>query len=338
MAFIQLNKQNFFHNLTLISQKAGGKEKVALVLKDNAYGHGLMEMAHLAKEFGIKKAVVQLESEARAIEPFFDYILVLADIPKQPSDMIRYTINTLENIENFPKNTKVELKVDTGMHRNGIDERELEEAFWRIVRQGLELEAVFSHHRSADELTSEWFWQEENFKRIVEKVKALAKKHDIPPLRFHIDNSASLFRRSRLTYDMVRVGIAAYGCLEMAKGLHTPPLKPVLSLHANKIARKKLQKGSRIGYGGTHTLKNDAIVSTYDVGYGDGLFRSLSNDYETPQKQKLLGRISMDNATFLTQEDTITVFDDAKEVARQLQTIPYEILTSLTPTLQRVVV
>ncbi len=337
MAFIRLHKQNFFHNLILIANQAGGKEKIALVLKDNAYGHGLLEMATLASEFGIQKAVVQLQREADAIKEYFDYILVLADMPTKPSETIRYTINTLEDIEKFPKNTKVELKVDSGMHRNGVDEHELEEAFELIKKHNLRLEAVFSHHRSADELTSEWFWQNENFERIVGTAKALAKRYDFPPLRFHIDNSASLFRREKPRYDMARIGIAAYGCLEMEKGLQTPPLKPVLSLHAKKIGTKRLKKGMRIGYGGSYTILDDTTASTYDIGYGDGLFRSLSNRYKTPNGTKILGRISMDNTVFASKRKSIEVFNDAREVAKNVGTIPYEVLTSLNSFLERIV-
>ena len=335
MAFIRLDKENFFHNLDLIAEKAGGKERVALVLKDNAYGHGLLEMASLAKEFGITKAVVQLESEAKVIEPYFAYILVLADVPSAASERVRYSINTLLDIERFPKGTKVELKVDSGMHRNGIDEAELAEAFALIAKRRLKLEAVFSHHRSAEELTSEWFWQNENFGRIVEASKKLTKKYNFSPLRFHLDSSASLFRRSSPLYDMVRVGIAAYGCLKMDRGLDTPPLKPVLSLHAKKIGTKKLRKGMRLGYGGSYTLQDDLVVSTYDIGFGDGFFRSLSNNYETPTGEKLLGRISMDNTLFASQKEQIEIFSDARVIAQKVKTNPYEILTSLHPSLKR---
>ena len=72
MAKILLNKQNLFHNLDIISKQAKGNDKVAIVLKDNAYGHGLLEIAQLASEFGIKKAVVRTLDEALKIENYFD--------------------------------------------------------------------------------------------------------------------------------------------------------------------------------------------------------------------------------------------------------------------------
>ena len=71
MAFIKINKQNFFHNLNQIALKTGSKEKIAIVLKDNAYGHGLECMAALASEFGIQHAVVRSRAEAKKIETFF---------------------------------------------------------------------------------------------------------------------------------------------------------------------------------------------------------------------------------------------------------------------------
>ncbi len=338
MPFIKINKQNFFHNLDIIAQKTQSKDKIALVLKDNAYGHGLKIMASLAHEYGIKKAVVQNDREARSIASLFEDILVLADIPKERASNIHYTINSLDQIALFPKGAKVELKVDTGMHRNGIAPQETEAAFAAIRRRGLELVGVFSHHRSADELTSEWFWQKENFKKIKKNAMELAKKYGVKKLRFHLDNSASTMRTQNFNEDIARIGIAAYGCLEMPKALKTEEFKPVLSLYADKISTKKLPKGARIGYGGTHRLQNDAALSTYNIGYGDGFLRCLSHNYTTPEGCKIAGRISMDNSSFYSDKEHLLIFEDAREVAKQAGTISYEILTSLKPEIPRKVV
>ena len=338
MPFIKINKQNFFNNLDTIAQKTQRKNKIALVLKDNAYGHGLDIMAKLANEYGITKAVVQNDKEAQSIVPLFESVLVLADIPKQADEKIHYTINTIDDIPRFPKQTKVHLKVDTGMHRNGIDPSELEAAFAAIIKQDLQLTGIFSHHRSADELTSEWFWQKENFKKIKKASLELIRQFDLPLPAFHLSNSASLMRSSTFDEDMARVGIAAYGCMEVPKPLQNEELKPVLSLYANKIGSKQLPKGSRIGYGGAHTLKEDAIISTYDIGYGDGFLRCLSHSYTTPKGYRIAGRISMDNSSFYSEEEKLLIFDDARDVAKQAGTIAYEVLTSLKPDIPREVV
>jgi len=335
MAYITLNKNNFFNNLDIIASRTKSIDKIAIVLKDNAYGHGLLEMATLSQEYGIKKAVVRTEMEAEVIKDFFEYILVLAEIPNEASSKIRYTINDIKNIAQFPKNTLVELKVDTGMHRNGILMSELHDAFIKIKDAGLILEAVFTHHRSADELTSEWFWQNDNFKKVKVEASYLAGEFGFVPLRFHSVNSASLFRTENFDEDMARVGIAAYGCMKLANSLHVEGLEPVLSLYANKISSREVNKGERVGYGATYTFEQDCTVSNYNFGYGNGFLRACSNNYTTPNKQKLVGRISMDNSSFISDKDELLIFDDARVIAESANTISYEILTSIKPEIER---
>lgn len=302
MANIILNKNNFFNNLDLISKHTKSKDKIAIVLKDNAYGHGISEMASLAKEYGVKKAVVRSNDEAKSIEEFFEYILVLGDIPKEPSSKMRYTINDIKSISKFPKETLVELKVDTGMHRNGISMSELHDAFMQIKEAGLILEAVFTHHRSSDELTSEWFWQNDNFKKVKQEAAYLAEEFGFGSLRFHSANSASLFRTDSFDEDMARVGIASYGCLEGYEGF-----APVLSLYADKISSREVKRGQRVGYGGTFVAKDNCVVSNYDFGYGDGFLRNSSNEFVTSNGVEQVGRISMDNSSFITNEENLLI-------------------------------
>lgn len=339
MASIILNKNNFFNNLDIIANRTKSVDKIALVLKDNAYGHGLLQMAGMASEYGIKKAVVQSSAEADAIENFFDSILVLADMPKSANAKASYTINDLNSIEKFAKGTKVELKVDTGMHRNGVEMSELQEAFAKIKRAGLLLSGVFTHHRSADELSSEWFWQRENFKIVKERARELACEFGFENFRFHSCNSAALFRDNDFDEDMARVGIAAYGCLELPKPFESYDFKPVLSLFASKNSSRVLNTGMRVGYGGDGEIFKESVVSNYDFGYGDGFLRVCAqNGYETPEGIKLIGRISMDNSSFLSDEEKLLVFNDARVAAKYAKTISYEVLTSLKPEIKREIV
>ncbi len=336
MAFIQLSRQAFFHNLDIIAQRTESVDKIALVLKDNAYGHGLIETASMAKEYGIKRAVVRSVHEAGQLIDYFSYILVLAEIPLTASEQVVYTLNTLDDIEKFPLRCRVEIKVDTGMHRSGVASEELEQAFEKAVAAGLKVEGVFTHFRSADTLSSEWFWQMKIFDGLKERSAALAKKYGMEPLRFHSKNSAALFRAAPCDDAMVRVGIAAYGCLQMDTTLFQPELKPVLSLWANKVATKRLLPSQRVGYNGTYRAPMEQTVSTYDVGYGDGLLRAASNnDYVTPDKTALLGRVSMDNTTFHSEAETLCIFNDANVYAESAGTIGYEVLVRLTSHLKR---
>ena len=330
MARITLNKSNFFHNLDIIKAQTQSVEKIALVLKDNAYGHGLLEMATLAQEYGITKAVVRSNAEAQTIEEFLEYILVLADIPKVPSKKIRYTINDAQSIKEFPKGTLVELKVNTDMNRNGVSIKELNTSIELIEKRGLSLEAIFTHFSCADELNGNYERQYENFSKI---------KQNVPKgLRFHSCNSAALFREESFDEDIVRVGIAAYGCLEMPSSFKKHGLKPILALYAKKISSRQISKGDCVGYGATFECKENQVVSNYDFGYGDGFLRANSNTYKTPEAIQIAGRISMDNSSFLSDEDELLIFNDAREVAPYAKTISYEVLTSLKANIKREII
>ncbi len=338
MAYITLNKKYFFNNLDIITQLTCDKDKIALVLKDNAYGHGLLEVAQMAQEYGIRKAVVRSVSEAEQVEKYFEYILVLADTPAQKSEKIRFTINDLSQIEYFAVGTKVELKVDSAMNRNGIEADELARAFEKIQARGLVLEAVFTHHSSADEENGFYLLQKENFAQIKKEAQRLAKMYGFAPLRLHSCNSAALFKETAFDEDMVRVGIAAYGCLELPfEGLHNK-LQPILQLFIEKISQRTLQKGECVGYGATFQTQQVCEVSNYDFGYADGFLRSCSNHYVTPNGEKIAGRISMDNSSFLTDKEQLLLFDDARVAAKQAGTISYEMLTSLRSYIKRSIV
>ncbi|MEJ2414984.1 MAG: alanine racemase [Sulfurimonas sp.] len=337
MAFITLNKNNFFYNLDIIADKTKSKDKIAVVLKDNAYGHGLCEMATLAREYGITKTVVQTHKDAQDIYEYFNYILVLAEIPKVSDPKIHYTINELDAIKKFPKKTKVELKVNTGMNRNGIEMDQLQEAFALIAERKLKLKGVFTHHASADEEGDYFNFQKENFEKVKLQAKELAKKYNYE-LSFHSANSAALFRTQEFNEDMTRVGIAIYGCLEMPQNICDVDLKPVLSLYANKNSSRIINEGDCVGYGASFKSDKKQMVSNYDFGYGDGFLRACSNIYRTPEGVEIAGRISMDNSSFLSDKDQLLIFNNAKDIAKFAGSFSYEILTSLKGNITRKVI
>lgn len=338
MAIIRLSRKAYFHNLDIIAQKVGAVSKIAVVLKDNAYGHGLLEMAKLSHEYGLKEAVVHNVDEANEIKEYFEKILILAGHEYSVDAKMHYAINALSQIEKMPQGALVELKVDTGMHRNGVAMDEVEQALSQISKQGLLLKGVFTHNRSADTLSSEWFWQRKNFEQVQEQVMALQSKYGYETPRFHSSNSASTFRFNTFDEDLVRVGIAAYGCLEMDETLEQPDLQPVLSLTAKRVATRVLHKGEHVGYNATFRAEKEMVVSTYDVGYADGLIRAASNQYTTPQGEQLLGRISMDNSSFAGERDELVVFDNVNRYAEAAGTIGYEVLVGLHPEIERVVI
>ncbi|WP_295054507.1 alanine racemase [Sulfuricurvum sp.] len=334
MGTIKLSREALIHNLDIIAHQVGGKDKIAVVLKDNAYGHGAVMISQAVSEYGVKQAVVRLEREAEEIVKYFDNVLILGQRPTQVHPQFSYALNSLEEIALYPSGTRVELKIDTGMHRNGIAPDQLEEAFEKIAQRGLICIGVMSHLRAADTLSSEWFWQRQTFDNMKKKASLFAKKQGWT-LRFHISNSAGTFRSSECRDEMVRVGIALYGCLEMDKTLPQPSLKSVLSLWGDKMVTRTLKAGERIGYNGIYEASADEKVSTYDLGYANGLDRLASNRYVTPDGIALRGRISMDSASFASDIEQLMIFDNANEYAKAVGTIGYEILACLDKDLKR---
>jgi len=195
-----------------------------------------------------------------------------------------------------------------------------------IQTQGLKLEAVFTHHSSADEESEFYDLQNRNFEQIKKESRTLAQMYNLDALRFHF------FREGKLADDMARVGIAAYGCLE----LKNSKMQAKLSLYARKLSSRVLNAGECVGYSATYKADTKCVVSNYDCGYGDGFLRS--NEYVTPQNIRIAGRISMDNSSFLTDAEELLIFNDARIVAKYAKTISYEVLISLKGYLKRSVV
>ena len=334
MATIKISKNNLYHNLNQLALKSGSKTKIAAVLKDNAYGHGIELMAKLVSDWGIEQAVVINNQEAGKIEHLFKNTLVLNDtITNNPK--LSYAITEIEALKNAPKGTKLELKVDTGMHRNGILINELQEALNIIKVNNLKLYGVFTHYRSADEFSSEFAWQKANF----EQVKSIVKQAGIKDIRFHSHNSASLLRSKNFNEDLARVGIAMYGYNELPAPLEQIELKPILSLWAKRTSTRALKKGQRVGYGGDFTAPKDMLISTYDTGYGNGLFRGNSKKpLTTKDGLPILGRVSMDFISIESTKEELCIFDNAKDVAKHFNTISYEITTNLKSEINRKVV
>ncbi|MGM0519780.1 MAG: alanine racemase [Campylobacterota bacterium] len=340
MARILISKKNLFHNLDIISKQAGGKEKVCVVLKNNAYGHGLKEVATLACEYGVKKAAVKSLNEALQIEEYFDEILVLTEeIFHTYSHTFHIALNSLEKISNLKSNCNVHIKVDTGMHRNGISMNDIEACIDGLYKRNINITGVFTHHRSADCLSTDFFWQNKNFQEVKTRVLKRCEQLLLPTPKFHSCNSAALFRHQNFDEDFARVGIATYGYIDTEKPLFIPPLKPVLSLWANRITTREIKQNQAIGYGGVYKAKKDMTVSTYNVGYGDGFLRlNERKKYTTPDGYDVLGRVSMDCLSLNTSKDEVCIFNDATSLAKIHDTITYEIVTSLNPYIKREII
>tara|TARA_Y100000994_G_C15698201_1_gene444078 strand:- start:2110 stop:3126 length:1017 start_codon:yes stop_codon:yes gene_type:complete len=337
MAFCVISKSNYFHNLSLIENKIG-KAKIAVVLKNNAYGHGLLEIAQLASEYGIEHAVVNTLSEANKIHDLFKSILVLQDSSSSEiKNNIIITINSIDSIKKLKSRTKVEIKIDTGMNRNGIMIDDLEDALDIIKKNDLILHGVFTHFANAYIDNNSIYDQKQKFdelRNIISKDKRFLKNK----IRFHCCASSSIFRINNDEYDLARVGIMSYGYISLSNKLSKPTLKPVMSLWGEKITSKIVKKGDAIGYGAKYVANQDILSSTYDIGYGDGFMRLDGNKKGTIEDgREILGVVSMNSFSTKGDDDKVCLFNNAERFSILHGTIVYEIISNINPNFRRII-
>ena len=343
--------------------------KIALVMKDNAYGHGLLQIAQLAKENDIDCVFVKNYDEALALQGFFSHITVFyGEVPLDCPSNIYRSITSLESLkklekdlQDFPKKKNlplgIELKCNIGMNRNGIQKSDLDKAFEilaRLISGGeIRLIGVFAHNGYGDnggEKVLDFAKSQANFYEIKRQVRDFCNTLQIPLPRFHSFSTTGALRGKTQTKSslekcelelcdtIVRIGIGAYGyhTAEIPLEIH---LKPVLSLWAFKVATQNLRKGDKIGYGGVSVVSKDGAFSTYDVGYGDGLFR-LGRDMpklHCASGEEILPVMSMDCFSCESDREEICVFSDVSEFAQVFGMTPYVILTHLSPFIPRVI-
>ncbi|NJK93008.1 MAG: alanine racemase [Blastochloris sp.] len=227
------------------------------------------------------------------------------------------------------------IKLNTGMNRLGVDARDLLELF-SLVQENpyLKLEGFYSHYASADSdpvLTGQ---QWADFSAI--------QTHGL--LR-HMDNSAGLLSRPDSASDMVRPGIAVYGISPLPK--FQKELRPALSWKSRITFIREVSKGATLSYGATFRAPRRLRVATVAVGYGDGLFRSLSNRGQVLVQGRLcpiVGRVTMDQILIdisqvspVVEETEVVLIGQqqgktllASDMARDANTIPYEIWCHIT--------
>ena len=323
MATIYINKTNLFKNLSKISSI---NPNILAVIKDNAYGHGIVTISKLLIEFGIKKACVRNNKEAEIIKGFFEEILVFNPTGAREAKNISYAINSLKQLKKN-RHPYIHLKIDTGMHRNGILLNEIDKALDLIKERNFELRGVFSHFCCSEEANNDTFIQYENFKKAKKKIEEFCKKNDLKMPYFHIANSTALDKLPD-TFDYVRPGIAIYGGIE--------GYEPVMKLVANVVCVREIENDG-VGYNKTFFSKEKVTLSTIDVGYSDGIpyFKNGCKLKDT----KAVGKISMDYMSVLGEfKKEVVVFDDVREFVKNFDTITYDILVKMSPRIKRVVV
>jgi alanine racemase len=243
----------------------------------------------------------------------------------------------------------IHLSIDTGMHRLGFDQHEIEPlcAFLR-QRPGLEVRSVFSHLAASEDPQHDDFTHEQA-RRFTHAYEQLIAVLGYRPIR-HLLNSNGITRFPQYQMDMVRLGIGLYG-IDVSNTL-PEPLEIVFSLHATISQIKDIAPGETIGYGRRAKAEKPLRSATISIGYADGLPRAAGNGRFSvmvhDQMAPILGGVCMDmcmiDVTHIpkaAEGDRVTIFGKTPQIeqlAEAAGTIPYELFTGIAPRVKRVYV
>lgn len=351
-------RKNLLHNLAEF-RKVYPQLEFAPVLKSNAYGHGLVEVAEILKHENIPFLVVDSVFEARQLRHagIKTKILIIGYV--RPTEIlashlknVAFTITNLEQLQEIFESKvkhgpiKIHLKIDTCMHRQGILLSEIETAIKIITsNRNIILEGLCSHLAAADSENSVFTLQQiENWNNTV---KILCEK--FADLKyFHLAASAGAVYTDKINANVVRLGIGLYGFGNLY-------LEPVLEMRTMVTAIKTVEANEKVGYDTTFTAPQKMVIATLPAGYFEGIDRRLSNLGCVKIKDKfcpIIGRVSMNITTVdVSAVSDVKVGDAAiiisanstdknsvANIAQQCQTIPYEILVHIPQHLKRIVI
>ena len=320
--------------------------ELCAVVKAEGYGHGSVEAADAALAGGATWLAVATAGEALALRAHGIAVPVLvmgalsrADLQRAieaEADVVAWTDEVAEAAP------RVHVKLDTGMGRLGTKDRD---RALELARRP-NVVGLMTHFATADEPGDDLFPRQlEAFRRFVEEVGR-------DDLRVHAANSAAALREPATHFDMVRCGVAIYGMDPFGADPADQGLEPALSLHSYVAAVKHFDEGDSAGYGRSWRAAAPSWVATIPIGYGDGWRRGLSNRHEVligGRRHRSVGTVSMDNITVELGPDTgVQVGDEvvligiqgeerilAEEVARELETINYEVTCGLSARVAR---
>jgi alanine racemase len=262
-----------------------------------------------------------------------------------------YLKELISTIENYPEinNFPIHIKVDTGMHRLGFDEEEIEEMLQLVTASPkFKIASVFTHLAASEDVNEDVFTQNQiqKFNKICAKINT---QISYPYLK-HVLNSAGVVRFPEAQFDMVRLGLGLYGFCPLPEV--QAQLQSVISLSSVITQIKKIRKGDTVGYNRTFTAQGDMKIAIVPVGYADGFPRELSNGVGSMlvhQKQcPIVGKISMDMTVIdVTHLDEVSIGDEVtiyntenslQEIGVKIDKTPYELLTAISKRVPRIYV
>ena len=351
-------------NIALVRKKTG--KAICLPVKADAYGHGALTIAKTSLAAGVEYLAVAAVEEGEELRQggiTAPIMLLSVVLPEEIDALIAMELEPLAGDDEYitaleggaaraGKTLSVHLKIDTGMGRLGCPPGEAAALASRIAEsKNLKLAGTATHFAVSDSAKPEdqafTSHQWETFHLAVKSIRDAG----IDPGLIHAANTGAVTFHNDAWFDMIRPGILLYGYApENKEGKPALAVKPLMELKSALVFIKTIKKGQSLSYGRTWTAAEDTLIGTIPLGYGDGLSRLLSNNWQVlagKELRPLAGRICMDqcmvdlgkNST-ARRWDPVTIFGGpaphAGIMAARLNTIPYEITCNINKRVPRV--
>ena len=362
--WVEVNLDNIKFNINQVKKNIPEDTLIMAVVKADAYGHGVLQIAQAAVEAGSDRLAVALPEEGRQLRKadFKLPIQILGEVlPEQVSLLVDWnlipTISKLETLKKIDQLAaekgivkKVHVKVDTGMGRIGVFPDNAIQFIKNVKSfENIEVEGLMTHFAKADEEDKEYTYDQwEKFQMVIDKLEE--ENIEIPIKQ--AANSATIIDLPQMALNMVRPGIMMYGLRPSHEVDQDFKLKPALSWKAKIVYLKEVPPGTGISYGATFVTDKEAKIATIPMGYADGYSRLLSNKGEVlinGQRAPIRGRVCMDQFMVdVSHIDNVKIGDEvvligtqgdkevsATEMADIIGTINYEITCDITKRVPR---
>jgi len=362
-AWTEIDLGKLRRNLRLIRHDLPSPVRLMAVVKDEAYGHGALDVARIALEEGAWGFGLSTLEEAMHLRDggITAPLLLLGERQEAELEWCvahdltvclnePHTVRKLAKIAaNFGKQVPVHVKIHTGMSRYGVRWDEALPLIEQIIAEkSLLLEGVMTHFAQSDE--TEKTFANLQFARFNEVVKALEQRNISVKLR-HTCNSGGFLDLPQAHLDMVRVGILMHGIFPSQVCRQIPGIEPVMSVKARIAAIQKIKPGEVVGYGMRYTATSERRIAILPIGYGDGFPRvrnegcALIHGHRAP----LVGGVAMDAITVdITDIPQAQMWDEAvvmgkqggeeitvRDVAKLKNSVTYDVLTNWRLRLRR---
>lgn len=349
--------RNYNYFRSLVSSETG----IIVMVKAFGYGVGSYEIAKTLQDCGASYLAVAVLDEGVDLRKNGIVMPVMIMNPRSANynalfsnrlEPVVYSMSMLKEIlteakKNSVTDYPIHIKLDTGMHRMGFMEGELKELIEVLSSTSLlRVKSVFSHLATADCVDMDEF----TIRQLVlfDKMSSYIKEGLGYEVKRHILNSAGIIRFHEYQYDLVRLGIGLYGANTLPANIEKP-LSTVATLRTIIVCIREIEKGEAVGYSRKGMADRKMRIATLPIGYADGMNRRFGNGrikvLVNGQEASTIGNICMD-ATMIDVTDIECVEGDSVEIfgetmplqrlADSIDTIPYEILTSVSPRVKRI--